>query len=91
MVKNLQPLIIRQAEKLQPNRVILFKDGRQLVKNSQTIDHSSPPPGGFYIVEISTTDNKDLFIAAYDINSPESLLIELTDETKTGEILKQFD
>ena len=47
-------------------------------------------PGGFYIVEISTANNGSLSIAAFDINSPESLMIELHDERKVSEILRQF-
>jgi len=32
--------------------------------------------GGYYIVEIST-NNSNMFIAAYDVESPENFLIEL--------------
>ncbi len=55
--------IIKQAEALDENRIVLYKKGRQLGQ-------------GYYIVEISS-NNTHLFIAAYDVESPESLLIEL--------------
>lgn len=55
--------IIRQAEALDENRIVLYKKGKQLGQ-------------GYYIVEISS-NNTHLFIAAYDVESPESLLIEL--------------
>jgi len=42
----------------------------------------------YYIVEISS-NNSCLFIAAYDVESPESLLIELN-ENKAEEIMKEF-
>lgn len=44
---------------------------------------------GYYIVEISS-DNNCIFIAAYDVESPESLLIELP-EARAEEILKEFN
>lgn len=44
---------------------------------------------GYFIVEISS-NNTHLFIAAYDVESPESLLIELP-ERRAQEILKEFD
>lgn len=44
---------------------------------------------GYYIVEISS-NNTNLFIAAYDVESSESLLIELP-EKKAQEILKEFN
>jgi hypothetical protein len=55
--------LVRQAEALDENRIVLYKKGRQL-------------GNGYYIVEIST-NNSSVFIAAYDVESPESLLIEL--------------
>jgi hypothetical protein len=43
---------------------------------------------GYYIIEISS--NKScLFIAAYDVESPESFLIELT-EKKAEDIMREF-
>jgi hypothetical protein len=53
----------------------LYKKGKQLGK-------------GYYIVEISSNNNS-LYVAAYDVESPESLLIELS-EKKAQEILAQF-
>ena len=44
---------------------------------------------GYFIVEISS-NNSNLFIAAYDVESPESLLIELP-EKKAQEILNEFN
>ena len=45
--------------------------------------------GSLFIVEISELDDH-LYIAAYDVNSPNSLLIDLEGERKTG-ILNQFE
>lgn len=42
-----------------------------------------------YVVEISTNSQQALFIAAYDFETPESLLIELP-ESKAADILQQF-
>lgn len=67
--------IIRQAEALDENRIVLYKKGKQLGQ-------------GYYIVEISS-NNTHLFIAAYDVESPESLLIELP-EKRAQEILNEF-
>lgn len=44
---------------------------------------------GYFIVEISS-NNACLFIAAYDVESPESLLIELP-EKKAEEIMNEFN
>ncbi len=54
---------------------MLFKKGKQLGR-------------GYYIIEISS-NNDYLYIAAYDVESPESFLIELP-EKKAQEILSQF-
>lgn len=67
--------IIRQAEALDENRIVLYKKGKQLGQ-------------GYYIVEISS-NNTHLFIAAYDVESPESLLIELP-ERRAQDILTEF-
>ena len=67
--------LAKQAEHLDENRVILYKKGRQL-------------GNGYYIVEISTGKNI-LFIAAYDVETPESFLIELP-PPKSSEIEKEF-
>jgi hypothetical protein len=68
--------ILRQAEVLDENRIVLYKKGHQLGR-------------GYYIVEISS-NNSQLYIAAYDVESPESFLIELP-EKKAQEILEQFN
>ena len=70
-----QGTIIRQAEGLDENRIVLYKKGKQL-------------GGGYYIIEISS-NNSNLFIAAYDVESPESFLIELQ-EKKAQEIISEF-
>ena len=54
---------------------MLYKKGKQLGQ-------------GYYIVEISS-NNTHLFIAAYDVESPESLLIELP-ERRAQDILNEF-
>ena len=43
---------------------------------------------GYYIIEISS-NNQSIFIAAYDVETPESLLIELP-EKKAEDIMKEF-
>jgi len=58
--------VIRQAENLDENRIVLYKRSKQLGQ-------------GYFIVEISS-NNTHLFIAAYDVESPESLLIELPEK-----------
>jgi len=67
--------IIRQAEQLDENRIVFYKKGKQLGQ-------------GYFIVEISS-NNTHLFIAAYDVESPESLLIELPEKRAT-DILREF-
>lgn len=69
-------VLIKQAEALDENRIVLYKKGRQM-------------GNGYYIVEISS-NNSCLFIAAYDVESPESFLIELS-EKKAEEIMKEFN
>ena len=66
---------IQQAENLDENRVVLYKKSKQLGQ-------------GYYVVEISS-NNANLFVAAYDMESPESLLIELPNK-RAQEILLQF-
>lgn len=68
--------LIKQAELLDENRIVLYKKGMQL----------GP---GYFIIEISS-NNSCLFIAAYDVESPESLLIELP-EKKAEEIMREFN
>ena len=67
--------IIRQADALDENRIVLYKKSKQLGQ-------------GYFIVEISS-NNTHLFIAAYDLESPESLLIELP-ERRAQDILNEF-
>jgi hypothetical protein len=67
--------IVRQAENLDENRVVLYKRSKQLGT-------------GYFIVEISSTKSH-LYVAAFDVESPESLLIELTEKRAT-DILKEF-
>jgi hypothetical protein len=70
-------MVIRQADKLDKTRKVLYKAPKLLVKNQQVSGLQ-----GMYVVEISTTDDLDLYIAAFDTNSPESLLIEIPDENR---------
>ena len=67
--------IIRQAENLDDNRVVLYKRSKQLGQ-------------GYYLVEISTNQTS-LFIAAFDVETDESLLIELP-QSKAQGIIKEF-
>lgn len=69
-------LIVRQAGILDENRIVLFKRGKQI-------------GNGYYIVEVSS-NNSHLFIAAYDVESPESLLVEIP-EQRAKHVLEQFD
>lgn len=70
-------IIIQQAANLDPNRLVLFKQEKKLAQNNTTT----------YVVEISTNaQTGNLYIAAFDMNSPESLLIDLPAQ-KATEIL----
>ena len=64
--------IIRQAENLDENRVVLYKRSKQLGQ-------------GYYLVEISS-NTTHMYIAAFDVETDESLLIELP-ERKAQEII----
>ncbi len=64
--ENTQRGILKQAEVLDENRVVLYKKGHQLGQ-------------GYYIVEISS-NNAMLYLAAYDVETPESFLIELPEK-----------
>lgn len=57
---------MKQAEILDENRIVLYKRGRQMGK-------------GYYIVEISS-NNDYMYLAAYDVESPESFLISLPEK-----------
>ena len=67
--------IVRQAENLDENRVVLYKRSKQLGQ-------------GYFVVEISS-NNSHLFVSAHDVESPESFLIELP-EKRAQDILKEF-
>jgi len=59
---------------------VLFKKNKKLAQNNST-----------YVVEISTNaQTNNLYIAAFDTESPESLLIDLPPQ-KASEILAQFE
>ena len=68
--------VVRQANILDENRIVLYKRGKQINR-------------GYYIVEVSS-NNSHLFIAAYDVESPESFLIEIP-ERKAQDILATFN
>ena len=69
-------MIIRQADNLPETREVHLKN---------TIDLGADRS---YIVEISTHEGT-LFIAAFDTETPESLLIELHDE-RAQDIMREF-
>ena len=71
-----QGLVIRQAENLDENRLVLYKRSKHLGQ-------------GYYVVEISS-NSTHLFIAAFDMETPESLLIELP-QRKAQLILQEFN
>mmetsp|Transcript_40266 Transcript_40266/g.38734 ORF Transcript_40266/g.38734 Transcript_40266/m.38734 type:complete len:114 (+) Transcript_40266:724-1065(+) len=65
----------KQAQRLDENRVVLYKKGQQLGM-------------GFYVIEISS--NRDgFYIAAFDIETPESFMIQIP-ESKAKAILQEF-
>ena len=64
--------MVRQAEVLNENRIVLYKRGKSIGL-------------GYYVIEISSS-NTHLFIAAYDVESNESFLIEIP-EKRTQMIL----
>jgi len=69
--------LVKQAEVLDEKRIVLYKKGKQLDDR------------GYYIVEIST-NNDTLFVAAYDVESPESLLIQIP-QKRAQEIMEKFN
>ena len=73
--RSLKP--IKQAEVLDEKRIVLYKKGKQ-------IDDE-----GYYVVEISSS-NEFMYIAAYDVESPESLLITLP-QKRAQDILEKFN
>ena len=62
----------------------MYKKSKQLGRKDDSLNKS-----GMFVVEISSSNNS-LFVAAFDVDSPESLLIEL-DGTKSVEILQKFN
>lgn len=68
--------VIRQADVLDEKRVVLYRKSKQLGQ-------------GYYLVEISTNQSM-LFIAAFDVETDESLLIELP-QRKAHDILREFN
>lgn len=83
MVPKGPPPVIQQANVLDNNRIILYKKSKQLGRKDES-EHKS----GLFIVEISSSNN-NIYVAAFDVDSPESLLIEL-DGSKSNEILAKF-
>ena len=69
--------ILRQADVLDENRIVLYKKGKQMGR-------------GYYIVEISS-NNESMYIAAYDVESPESFLITLNEKKVEDIIVNQFN
>lgn len=78
------PPVIQQASILDDNRIILYKKSKQLGRKDDDNNRS-----GLFVVEISSSNNY-LYVAAFDIDSPESLLIEL-DPQKSIDILAKFN
>ena len=70
---------MNQAANLNLNRTVLYKKG-----------HFVDSAGSFFIIEISTTDDASLFIAAYDIQSNASLLQRHNHE-QAKQILTHFN
>lgn len=69
--------VIRQADQLDNNRCVVFSEECKL-------SHLT------YRVEISTTPAQEVLIAAFDLASPESLLIQLEKDRAEG-VLAEFD
>jgi len=70
---------------LDENRVVVYKKSKKLGF------HGYPENGGIFMVEISNNlETGFLYIAAFDLSSPESLLIKLPDD-KAKEIMTQFN
>ena len=82
-VKNNSELgLVKQAQNLDENRTVVYKKSKKLGF------HGYPENGGYFMVEISQNlETGFLYVAAFDINSPESLLIKLPDD-KAKDILE---
>ena len=77
--------LVKQAQNLDENRVVVYKKTKKLGY------HGYSDAGGIFMVEISNNlESGFLYIAAFDLNSPESLLIKLPDD-KAKEIMTQFN
>lgn len=70
---------------MDPERQVLYKGAKKLGHRDYAED------GGYFMVEVSKNMNLNrLYVAAFDISSPESLLIKLIGD-KVAEIEQQFD
>ena len=63
--RNMRSTVVNQAARLNLNRIVLYKRG-----------HFIESAKSFFIVEISTTAEGSLYIAAFDIQSNTSLLMQ---------------
>ena len=60
---------------MDPERQVKFKGTKRLVQKGV------PAAAGFYMVEVSKNEQENrLYVAAFDVSSPESLLIKLEAE-----------
>ena len=71
--------VVNQAARLNLNRIVLYKRG-----------HFIESAKSFFIIEISTTAEGALYIAAYDIQSNTSLLMQQKPE-KARITLNNYD
>ena len=70
---------------MDPDREVLYKGAKKLGLNDK------PDDGGYFMVEVSKNMRlKRLYVAAFDVSGPESLLIKLAGD-KVDEIERQFD
>ena len=66
------------AANLNLNRIVLYKKG-----------HFVQPAGSFFIIEISTNQDAALFVAAFDIQSNQSVLMRQNPE-QAKQVLEHF-
>ena len=69
-------VVNRQASILDENRIVLYKKGKRMGR-------------GYYILEISSC-HTTMFITAYNVERPQSLILELP-EKRARYILEQFE
>ena len=70
---------------MDPDRQVLYKGAKKLITNDQ------PNDGGYFMVEVSKNMKFNrLYVAAFDVSGPESLLIKLVGD-KVDDIERQFD